>query len=77
MFFMAKKSKKDYLGLDWIISLILAIFPLTSLILGIYVRIKEGKILAGILRIPAFPIMWILDIVFMVWKGQICRLLDM
>ena len=31
-------SKKDYFGLDWIVSLILAIIPFTSLICGIITR---------------------------------------
>lgn len=72
---MAKKS--DYLGLSYIVSLILAIIPVTSWILGAVVRFQEGKIVAGLIRILfGFTIVWILDIVYMVWKKQICRLLD-
>ncbi len=72
---MAKKS--DYLGLSYIVSLILAIIPVTSWILGAVVRFQEGKIVAGLIRILfGFTIVWILDIVYMVWKKRICRLLD-
>ena len=78
MFFMAKKSKKDYFGLDWIISLILAIIPITSWVLGFLTRFKEGKYVAGVVRVLlGFNIVWILDLVFMIWKHSICRLLDM
>ena len=46
---MAKRS--DYFGLGYIVSLILAIIPVTSWILGALTRFQEGKIVAGILRI--------------------------
>lgn len=38
---MAKS--KDYFGLPWIVSVILAIFPITSAICGILTRFSEGK----------------------------------
>jgi uncharacterized membrane protein len=72
---MAKKS--DYFGLDYLVSLILAIIPITSLICGVVTRIQEGKIVAGILRLLlGWNIIWILDIVFMVLNKKIFRLLD-
>ena len=62
---MAKSSSKDYFGLGKIVSLILAIIPVTSWILGIATRFKEGKIVAGIIRIFfGFNIIWILDLVY-------------
>ncbi len=74
---MAKSSSKDYFGLGKIVSLILAIIPVTSWILGIATRFKEGKIVAGIIRIFfGFNIIWILDLVFMILNGRICRLLN-
>ena len=74
---MAKKGKKDYFGLPYVVSVILAIIPFTAWLLGAITRLLEGKIVAGILRLigPGF-IMWILDIVFMITKKQICRLLN-
>ena len=75
---MAKKSKKDYFGLDWIISLILAIIPITSWVLGFLTRFKEGKYVAGVVRVLlGFNIVWILDLVFMITNHKIFRLLDM
>ena len=43
---MAKK--KDYFGLGYIVSVLLAIFPFTSWICGALTRFSEGKIVAGI-----------------------------
>ena len=73
------KSSKDYFGLDYIVSLILAIIPITAWICGFVTRFKEGKIVAGIIRVlPFFGfIIWILDLIFMIIKGEILRLLDM
>ena len=45
------KGGNAYLGLGFIVSLILAIFPLTSWILGIITRLTRGRILWGILQI--------------------------
>ena len=72
------KSNKDYFGLDYIVSLILAIIPVTCWVCGFVSRFKEGKIVAGIIRIfLTFPVLWILDIVFMLLKWETFRLLDM
>jgi uncharacterized membrane protein len=74
---MAKTSSKDYFGLSWIVSLILAIIPFTSWICGAVTRFMEGKIVAGIIRLVfGFTIIWILDIIFMVVNHKIFRLLN-
>ena len=73
---MATKRKSDYFGLSYIVSLILAIIPFTSWILGAVTRFTEGKIVAGILRlILGWNIIWILDLVFMIVKKSIFRIL--
>lgn len=46
---MAKKVK-DYFGLSWIVSLILAIIPPTSVVCGCITRFKENT-LAGVIRL--------------------------
>ena len=72
---MAKKS--DYFGLGYIVSLILAIIPITAWVCGIITRFSEGKIVAGIVRIFLGGwIVWILDLVFMITQKHICRLLN-
>ena len=75
---MAKtKVRKDYFGLGRIVSIILAIIPITAWILGFLTRFKEGKIVAGILRIFfGFNIVWLIDLVLMIVRGRIMRLLN-
>ena len=72
-------AKKDYFGLDRLISIILAIIPFTAWICGIVTRLTEGKIVAGIIRIIPFCgfLIWIVDLIFMITKGEIWRLIDM
>lgn len=73
---MAKKS--DYFGLDYIVSLILAIIPVTSWLCGALTRFQEGKYVAAILRLLlGWNIIYILDIVFMVMKKEIFRIINM
>ncbi len=71
---MAKKS--DYFGLSYIVSLILAIIPFTAWILGVITRFQEGKIVAGIIRIFGGWLIWVLDLIFMITKKSIFRLLN-
>ena len=74
---MAKKSKSDYFGLSRLVSLILVIIPITSAICGFLTRLSEGKIVAAILRVVlGWNLIWIIDIICMVTKGKIWRLLD-
>lgn len=72
-------AKKDYFGLDRLISIILAIIPFTAWICGIVTRLTEGKIVAGIIRIIPFAglLIWIVDLICMITKGEIWRLIDM
>ncbi|MDY4187439.1 MAG: hypothetical protein SOX77_06295 [Candidatus Borkfalkiaceae bacterium] len=70
-------NKGDYFGLGWLVSLILAIIPVTSWALGILTRLKEGKIVAAIIRIFfGFNVIWVLDLVFMILSHKIFRLLN-
>jgi len=59
---MAKQ--KAYFGLEWIISLIIAIFPISSIICGIITRVQRGKIIEAILNFfLGFPFFWLMDLV--------------
>ena len=70
-------AKSDYFGLEWIVSLILAIIPITAWICGIITRIQEGKIVAGVIRIFLGGwIIWILDLICMILNKSICRVLN-
>ena len=73
---MASK-KKDYFGLGRLLSIILAIIPVTSLILGIVTRFQEKKFVAAILRVVlGWNIIWVLDLILMIFTGKILRLIN-
>ena len=70
-------GKSDYFGLSYVVSLILAIIPVTSFICGAVTRIMEGKIVAGLLRILfGWNIIWLCDLVCMIVNKKILRLLN-
>ena len=72
-----KNYSKDYFGLSYVVSLILAIIPVTSWICGAVERFTEGKIVAGLLRLVfGFTIVWIADLVLMIVNRHILRLLN-
>lgn len=73
---MAKTSiKKDYFGIVWIASLILAIIPVTSWILGFITRFSEGHWVCGLIRlIFGWNIIWLLDLIFMIFTHHIFKL---
>ena len=73
---MAKKGK-DYFGAGRLTSIILAIIPPTSLICGIVTRFQEKKYVAGLLRLfLGWNIIWFLDLILIIFKGKILRLIN-
>ena len=76
-YIMATKRKSDYFGLSYFVSVILAIIPVTSWVCGFVTRFMEGKIVAGILRLVlGWNIIWIADIICMIVKKSILRLIN-
>ena len=72
---MAKKS--DYFGLSYLVSVILAIIPVTAWICGALTRLKEGKIVACIIRLIGVGfILWVVDLFLMITSKHILRLLN-
>lgn len=69
-------AKKDYFGLSGLVSLILAIIPVTAWVLGVLTRAKEGHYVAAIIRIFGGWLIWVLDLLCMLTKGSIFRLLS-
>ena len=70
-------KRNDYFGLGRLVSIILAIIPITSWVLGWITRFSEGKIVAGVLRLLlGWNIIWICDIICMVINKSILRLLN-
>ena len=82
-------SKGDYFGLGRLVSIILAIIPITAWICGIITRIQEGKIVAAIVRVflggwiaivRVFLggwIVWVIDLVLMILSGRILRIIPL
>ena len=71
------RGKSDYFGLGYIVSVILAIIPVTSWLLGAITRLTEGKIVSFILRLVlGWNILWICDLVLMIISKHILRLLN-
>ena len=72
---MAKKS--DYFGLGYLVSVILANIPPTAWFLGALTRLKEGKLVAGIIRLIGLGfILWVADLFLMITKKHILRVLN-
>lgn len=67
---MANKSS-GYLGQGKIVSIILAIIPITNLILGIVIRFQKKNYLGVILNILIFPLFWIVDLICMVLYNKL------
>lgn len=57
------KTNKAYFKQTQIISIILAIIPITSLILGVLHRLGKGNLLLAVLNIIFFPVFYIVDII--------------
>lgn len=72
---MAKKQK-DYFGLSGLVSLILAIIPITALICGVITRWKDGCKVAAILRLLlGWNVIYVLDLICMIFSRRIFRIL--
>lgn len=67
---MAKHSKA-YFGFGWLVSLILALIPFTSVICGIITRVQRGQIIGAILNFVICPVFYIIDIITMIVKKDI------
>lgn len=67
------KSKSSY-GTSHLLSIILAIIPITSLILGIVVRIQRKKYLGAILNFLIFPLFWLVDLITIVFNNKLSLL---
>ena len=71
-------GKKDYFGLDPLVSLILAIIPITAWVCGIITRAQEGKYVAAIISIFLGGwILWVCYLICMILNKSILRLLDL
>ncbi|MCH5155411.1 MAG: hypothetical protein J1F69_02290 [Clostridiales bacterium] len=69
-------AKSDYFGLSYVVSVILAIIPITAWVCGLITRLQEGKIVAAIIRIFGGWLIWICDLILMSVSKHILRLLN-
>mgnify|MGYP003295031826 CR=1 FL=1 len=66
---MAKST--GYLGLGWLVSLILAIFPITNIIFGVITRVQRNNLIGLILNIVLCPVFYVIDLVSMIVTRKI------
>ena len=69
-----KKVSGGAYGFGHIINIILAIIPITSIILGIVTRAQRGKILGAVLNFFLFPLFWIVDIITVIFDNKLSLL---
>ena len=68
---MAAKKNKAYLKQPFIVSLILAIIPITNVILGIVYRLQKGKLVLAILNFILAPVFFIVDLVSVILNNDL------
>lgn len=66
-----KKTNNAYFKQSYIVSIILAIIPITNVILGILHRIEKGHLLLAILNFFFSPVFWIVDLVSVVLNNDL------
>jgi hypothetical protein len=64
-------STKRYFGISWIVCVILAIIPLTNIVLGFITRIQRKNILGAVLNLLLCPILWLVDLITMIVSKDI------
>ena len=64
-------AKKAYLGYDWIVMLLLAIFPVTNIVFGIITRIQRENWLGAILNLLAAPLFYFIDLFTIIVKKDV------
>lgn len=67
---MAKRNKA-YLKQEFLISLILAIIPITNVVLGIVFRLQKGKLVLAILNLILSPIFYVVDLVSVILNNDL------
>ena len=66
---------KDYFDLNYPLSIVAVIFIPTAWILGMITRLNEGHWVGLLLRFFfGWNVIWIIDVVYMIWRKRIFRL---
>ena len=64
-------AKKKSYGFDRIINLILAIIPITNIILGIVKRVQNKSYLGAILNFFLAPVFYVVDLITVILNDEI------
>lgn len=64
-------AKKNSYGFDRIINLILAIIPITNIILGIVKRVQNKSYIGAILNFFLAPVFYVVDLVTVILNDEI------
>lgn len=71
-------AKKDYFGMNRLVSIIFAIIPITACLFGVVTRFQEKKYLAGLLRLfTGWNIIYVLDLILIIFTGKILRIINL
>jgi len=68
---MAAKTNKAYLKQPFIVSLILAIIPITNVVLGIVYRLGKGNLLLAVLNLLLAPVFYVVDLVSVILNNDL------
>lgn len=68
---MAAKKNKAYLKQEFLISLILALIPITNLVLGILHRLQKGNLILAVLNFFLAPIFYVVDLVSVILNNDL------
>ncbi len=68
------KSKSGAYGFSRIVNIILAIIPITSIILGIVKRATTGHIIGAVLNFFLAPLFWVVDLITVVLSNKLALL---
>jgi len=68
---MAAKRNKAYMKQEFIISLILAIIPITNVVLGFLYRLGKGKVILAILNLVLAPLFFVVDLVSVILNNDL------
>jgi len=68
---MAAKTNKAYFKQTFIVSLVLAIIPITNIILGILYRLNKNQLLLAVLNLLLAPLFYIVDLVSVILNNNL------
>lgn len=67
-------NEKGYFGLSHLLSAILALFPVTNIVLGIILRLIRRKYLGAVLNFIFAPLFYIIDLITIIFTNKLSAL---